>query len=145
MKNYFAIHHPHWKGNLYIGPRPSHKELARHIIPADVVVTLLTDQENAQLLGTYAEMGGYRWEHRPLSGVRGIEWDVDEYILGIAQDIRDMLIAGQDVYIHCAAGVHRTGTVAINILRLEGVLYLDAVNILISVRPKVVTFRELLE
>jgi len=91
---------------------------------------------------------GFRWEHAPLSGKRACTTlESDPHDLCSWHLIRDLLprlfADGERVVIHCAAGMHRTGSVAFCALRHSGFSSEESLKAIEACRP--VTHGALLE
>eukprot|EP00747_Dinoflagellata_sp_TGD_P210042 gnl/TRDRNA2_/TRDRNA2_83377_c0_seq1.p1 gnl/TRDRNA2_/TRDRNA2_83377_c0~~gnl/TRDRNA2_/TRDRNA2_83377_c0_seq1.p1 ORF type:complete len:312 (-),score=49.02 gnl/TRDRNA2_/TRDRNA2_83377_c0_seq1:50-985(-) len=127
-------------GRLAAAGAPSEKavrEWARE--GATCVVSLLKDEEPAFASSRKAcEALGLRWEHRPLSGKRAVTGpsaaDLESWG-GLAGLMPRLLDDGYDVVLHCAAGMHRTGTVAYRTLRTCGFSAEEALATIAEMRP----------
>ena len=121
---------PHPKKNKYnehitLGPRPKHKDLANKRIAAESVLCLLKQEEMTTTNGDF-DMGGiaidagYTWINIP-SDARPWSSDVStpEHWLYVASELEELLGYGK-VYVHCAAGIHRTGLAAYSWYREYG-------------------------
>lgn len=96
--------------NLTLGPRPKFKKIKNR--SEQVIFTLLKTNEDAPAIGTAVKKADKIWVHCPLS-VRHHDfspwrdWVEAAELLELALDVM-----GQTVYLHCAAGIHRTGSLA---------------------------------
>jgi hypothetical protein len=109
---------PHPKKNRFnpdivLGPRPKHKDLVNGRISAASILCLLKPEElqgnTMQLLAVDA---GYQWinvpsDARPWSS----EQSTPQHWLAVAVYLDELLKDGK-TYVHCAAGIHRTGIAA---------------------------------
>lgn len=67
-------------------------------------------------------------------------WDENpEKIFGYALGVIKLLKEGERIYLHCSAGIHRTGTVSYFILRESGYTHERALELIIHERPVVET------
>lgn len=89
----------------------------------DLVVCLAPMDEVAQLSPIYAKLIGlgelpFRWLHLPMRNY-GLPEDVPGFRAGIAR-IDEALRGGENVLLHCAAGIGRTGSAAACVLKCAG-------------------------
>lgn len=113
---------PSWQhvggGRLAIGPRPRVRALAE--LGATHVATLLSESEGARELGAAARGAGLQWLWLPLpngeppSQARTVE------VLATLDAWIGLLAGGAAIYLHCAAGIHRTGMIGYGLLRRLG-------------------------
>lgn len=88
---------------------------------------------------------GLRWEHAPLSGKSAVTRP-DELDMHSWKEMRDLLprlLETESLVLHCAAGMHRTGTAALLALRRCGVQAPEALGMIATMRT--VTHAELLK
>lgn len=107
---------------LIIGPRPGKKSLEQ-IKQQGVthLVTLLAEHEDAAASGRITGKIGAAWVHIPIDG--GHLDKLAEFNLAGAFKALSEAGALEDnavVYLHCSAGIHRTGFVAYALLRSRG-------------------------
>ena len=104
------------RGRMSVGHRP--KLRAIPYFPQEgctCVVTLLSAKEEAEGIGALVRESGMRWIWIPLAGGNppgSIPPGLDE--------IAEVLSAGFSVFVHCSAGMHRTGMIAFALLRRLG-------------------------
>ena len=115
------------------------------------VVTLLRDTEPqfAGIMDACNELG-LEWFHLPLSGKKALSTvpaerhDADKASLARISHVGEMLVRGESVIVHCAAGMHRTGVVCYLAQRHAGVDPATALAGLHMTRPvtheEVITF-----
>ena len=98
----------------------------------DRVVTLLGNPENADQIGHLVKQAGMKWSFFPLWRV----WQADPEAVGeYAKKVIYFLRDGERVYLHCSAGVHRTGYVAYLVLGGIGYTGSEAIEALCVERP----------
>ncbi|MCG3772651.1 MAG: hypothetical protein JW384_03866 [Nitrosomonadaceae bacterium] len=96
------------------GPRPSHaeiKHMGKHGV--DTIVTLLSPAENAKSLAPTVEHAKMEWLWLPISFRHE---DMHPFIMAdkavrLVQVIKQRLSNKKTVFIHCAAGIDRTGMI----------------------------------
>lgn len=105
--------------NLILGPRPKHASIIHQRLPVHTIICLLKANEGANDLGVLCRDKGYEWVWWPLDA-RPHSDDmspVAKFVIAgkkIAEALKD-----GSVYVHCAAGIHRTGMAAYSYYRLE--------------------------
>jgi protein-tyrosine phosphatase len=112
---------PVLEGALALGPRP--KKTAFKVLKqegATAVLTLLTEHEGATALGELAKAEGLTWVWLPLAGGDPPPVARDADIRAAFLEVRAALAAGGKVFVHCSAGIHRTGMMAFGLLRFLG-------------------------
>jgi len=103
---------------LTLGPRPKLKNIKN--LPHQVIFTLLNPEEDPREDIKRAVLNaGKAWVHAPLDA-RGQSTSDWEYWLDAAIALKKVLDAGATVYLHCAAGIHRTGCLAYLYFRRDG-------------------------
>jgi len=89
------------------------------------VLTILHSGENPEIIKKYCqEIGDIQWENLPLKGAnmalfmnKEVQSLIINFILKIIKEMNEKKLI---IFIHCAAGVHRTGTILYTILRCSG-------------------------
>lgn len=117
---------------------------------ATTVVTLLRDDEIAfSGIEAACKCVGLRWVGLPLSGKRAVSGDMeqrqeyDHESLRRIPEVSEMLLKGDSVVVHCAAGMHRTGVVCYLAVRHAGVS--PSETLAVVQRTREVTHNELLK
>ena len=119
-------------GRLTVGHRPAMAALENFPASYDRVVTLLSKREDPDSIKHRCKRLNLAWTHLPLWHV----WDEDPKVIAAhAHIVFGYLQAGERVYLHCSAGIHRTGYVTYMILQEAGYNKHDALNRLCSERP----------
>jgi protein-tyrosine phosphatase len=108
-------------GHLSLGHRPKRDSL-RGLRQQGVthIVTLLAESEGARDIGTAAEEAGLRWIWFPMESAGIPPESRRPEVLALLRAMREALEGGGKVYVHCSAGIHRTGMVAHALLRSLG-------------------------
>lgn len=87
------------------------------------IITLLAESENPNEIGNVCKELGFKWTWVPLQGAnkRLLESNNTSWIIRKALDsAKRMLESGEFIFVHCAAGIHRTGIFLYALLRISG-------------------------
>lgn len=108
--------------NIILGPRPGKKSLP-HLKDLGLThcVTLLSEKEGGPLIERLSRQMNADWVWFPLSGgTHETLSQIDPHDL--ANTIGKALAGtpAPNIYLHCSAGIHRTGFIAYLLLRLSG-------------------------
>ncbi|MCR9268498.1 MAG: hypothetical protein NXH72_00775 [Hyphomonadaceae bacterium] len=122
---------------IILGPRPGKK--SKDSIQAQGVtdiLTLLSAREQADSIKLLAKSIGAAWHHFPVDGGH-LETlaGVDLSQLFLAFDEIERASEAPVIYLHCSAGIHRTGFVIYAYLRYRGRTPDAALAELIKLRP----------
>ncbi len=124
------------RGRLAVWHRPRLKVIPRlKEIGCDHVVTLLSQREGAAQLGELIEQAGLGWTWLPLENGDPPEGETQARVLDALPDLVQLLDQGATLLIHCSAGIHRTGMVALALLRSCGYRQDEALELLGRMRP----------
>lgn len=107
---------------LVLGPRPGKKSIAgiKHA-GVQTIWCLLAPREQTDALKRLAAKNALDWVETPLDGGR-LEALESADLNAVPALILELAEAGEDrVYLHCSAGLHRTGFMAALVLTLAGV------------------------
>ena len=108
-------------GELSIGHRPKKKALPQFKKNGvSAVFTLLSEREGASEIGAAATDAGLRWIWLPLPNGNPPERSQDAGVVARFGDVREVLTGGGRVFVHCSAGIHRTGMITYALLRFLG-------------------------
>lgn len=118
--------------NLVLGPRPKLKKVGNR--SEEVIFTLLTKSEEAEDIGNAVRVSGKIWRWHPLS-VRHHDFSLWEEWITAVNDLEICLEAHKTVYLHCAAGIHRTGSLTYLYLRRKAYTPEQARAKVFSMRP----------
>lgn len=122
---------------LILGPRPGKK--SKDSIQAQGVtdiVTLLSPHEQPENIRKIASAIGADWHHFPIDG--GHFDTLEALDLGKLFLLYDEIAGADDarvVYLHCSAGIHRTGFVIYVLLRYRGLPAEAAAAEVAALRP----------
>ena len=107
--------------------RPKKNDLIymKETYQVNYVLTILHSGENPEIIKKYCEeIGNITWKNLPLKGANMalfMNKEVQKLIINnILELIDDMNKNKLIIFLHCAAGVHRTGTILYTILRCTG-------------------------
>ena len=119
--------------------RPSVKDLKlfKDEYKVNLVLTLQGESEHPELIKDGCNLQNLEWIHFPEMGagkytLKKIKKDLSEFML----KLYDRLINEKIVlFVHCAAGVHRTGVFIYGLLRMSGIEKKEAYLKLNEIRP----------
>jgi protein-tyrosine phosphatase len=121
-------------GWIAVGPRPGRRTYA-DLAAASDVVTLLSVEEGASQIAAQVERMGLRWWHLPLPGAAPLGSEADPPVEAMLGELRARLAVGARVYLHCSAGIHRTGMIAACLLHSLGLDSNEVLAALEAMRP----------
>jgi hypothetical protein len=110
------------KGYLAIGHKPGGKVSYEGLKEegANSVLTLLNENEGAELIGKQLNKVNIEWIWFPFSASNPLDGDDKVLVVNLYNKLSAMLEAGAKIYIHCSAGIHRTGMITYGFLRFLG-------------------------
>lgn len=126
------------KGYLQAGPRPTLEEANKFFKDVDVVVTLQLENENIDEISNLCNSISVKWLWVP---IRAVNWELiknHSLFSGISEGIlrvKEFLENGLRVFIHCAAGIHRTGLFIYILLRTCYLSEEDTITTIKKLRP----------
>ncbi len=131
----------HWvpvlQGRLAIGHRPQIRTICNmRLLGATHVMTLLSESEGAKSIGEQVRRAELSWIWLPLRSADPPSPERHEEILQVLNEIQTALSSGANIYIHCSAGIHRTGMIAWAILRHIGMDADNALSALTELRQE---------
>ncbi|MDO9373267.1 MAG: tyrosine-protein phosphatase [Ferruginibacter sp.] len=135
--------HPaiHWvpvgNGFLAIGHKPGGKISFGGLKDegTTAVLTLLNENEGAAQIGKQVTNQGMEWIWVPFSASRPHEGEAIAEVFAVYAQLQRLVTAGSKIYIHCSAGIHRTGMITYGFLRFVGKEKAAAVELLQTLRP----------
>lgn len=125
------------KDSLVLGPRPGKKSFDRlSELSLTHVCTLLSEREQVSNIEHISKRLGCDWIWLPMDGghletLRGL--DIASYVKAFFDGIANT--ERPHVYLHCSAGIHRTGFFAYLLLRSSGWMADEAADYLATLRP----------
>lgn len=123
-------------GHLAIGHKPGGKISFEGLKKegASFVLTLLHENEGAATIGKQLHSVNIGWIWFPFSASKPHEGDNIVQIYSLYSNLSTLMDAGNNIYIHCSAGIHRTGMITYGFLRFLGKSKSEALAILQSLR-----------
>ncbi len=113
--------HPLGSGSLAIGHRLKHKQMQLlPLLGVSHVLTLLSASEGARAIRTLLEDTGITWLWLPLESGDPPPTERSSEIRALLRQVEVALDSGGAIYVHCAAGLHRTGMITHAYLRHAG-------------------------
>jgi protein-tyrosine phosphatase len=122
-------------GNIAIGHRPKLKAISSlKNVGITHVLTLLSAREDADSINKACQKAKLAWLHFPLPSADLISNNEINTVIDLYKQLHDILSSGGSIYIHCSAGIHRTGMITYGFLRFMGIPQNDAEAILQKLR-----------
>ncbi|MDA8527965.1 tyrosine-protein phosphatase [Opitutaceae bacterium] len=122
-------------GRLAVGHRPQRKAIeAMPVSGVTHVVTLLCETEGAPAIGADVARAGVKWIWLPLENGEPPPLEKVNDIQTGFTEIRTALEEGGSLYLHCSAGIHRTGMVSYALLRSLGRTESESLDLLGKLR-----------
>lgn len=130
-----------WDIGLKIGPRPRLKTLG--FLDATMVITLQRPEEGAQGVGIKCDEFGIEWVNKPLDSRDSVLQSPagrEEFkrVKEVADFVDAKIKEKHRIYLHCAAGIHRTGMVTYAWLLHLGFDHSTALGLLGWFRPAII-------
>ncbi len=131
-------------GALAIGPRPGKRSypVLEHR-GCTAVLSLLSESEGALDLRDEALARGWAWHWLPLAGAEPPAEKHDAHYRRELEALVEVIRGGQRMYVHCAAGLHRTGMITSALLLIAEGEAVDLAARIHELRP--MTAQELRE
>jgi len=118
-------------GRLAVGHRPKVKLLSEmKRMGVTHILTLLSPKEGAEALGAAIKKQGIKWLWLPLQSAAPPDASYRETVERLFDKCEAQLQQSATIYIHCSAGIHRTGMVAYALLRHMGLPADEALKLL---------------
>lgn len=126
---------PVLEGHMALGHRPRNKGLAVMRYEGTThLVTLLSATEGAEDIGRRAKQAGLTWIWLPMSSAEPPDEDQLPAMRAAFDEMQSVLVSGGRIYLHCSAGIHRTGMMGYALLRHVGLTPDEAMNRLRALR-----------
>ena len=124
-------------GQIAVGHRPKIKAIKTlPDLGVTHILTLLSEKEGGAEIGAVIKKAGIGWSWFPLkSAAPPGEKRVQEVRL-LYGELKKILAAGGRIFVHCAAGIHRTGMITYGLLRSMGFTEDEAKATLHTLRPE---------
>ncbi|CAG9320697.1 unnamed protein product [Blepharisma stoltei] len=128
-------------GSIACSPRPTLKaiQLFRKLSLCTTVVTLLSPSETPNQIKRACKAQKLKWTWIPIKAVsrkllheKAIHNDIKKGLL----EVRNHLMNGEKILIHCAAGIHRTGAFTYTLLRISGLSQDEAFSAIREIREE---------
>ena len=81
------------------------------------LLTLLQENEGAAAIGKQTETENIAWIWFPFSASSPHEGEAITQVYSLYNQLSDLVSKGAKIYIHCSAGIHRTGMITYGFLR----------------------------
>jgi len=125
-------------GFLMIGHKPGGKNRSFQSLfneNTDVVLTILSKREGAISIGENCKLLGIDWIWLPLSNGNIPSKKINSELKNVFEIIREKLKNEKRIFIHCSAGLHRTGMITNALLLFLGYDEKISHEILYKLRP----------
>lgn len=128
-------------GFLAIGHKPGKKISFEglKIEGTSAVLTLLNENEGASAIGRQLQTVNIEWIHFPFSASKPHSGEAIEQVYSLYTNLSNLVFAGYKIYIHCSAGIHRTGMITYGFLRYIGMEKTEAFRLLQTLREVTAT------
>uniref|UniRef100_UPI00404880FC protein-tyrosine phosphatase family protein n=1 Tax=Roseivirga sp. TaxID=1964215 RepID=UPI00404880FC len=139
QKTLMAIELVDWipvnNGHLAIGHRPSTKLVSDlKLQNATHILTLLSEHEGALLIKTTTIQRQMEWLWFPMESAKPPTEGQLKVLAQVFVKMNEILSNGGRVYLHCSAGIHRTGMISYAFLRFIGNEHGEAIQLLQALR-----------
>ena len=101
---------------------------------ASAVLTLLNENEGASAIGRQLHIVNIEWIWFPFSASKPHEGEAIDQVYSLYTKLSNLVFAGYKIYIHCSAGIHRTGMITYGFLRFIGIDRTEAFEMLQTLR-----------
>ena len=140
QKNLQSLEPADWveieKGFLAIGHRPSAKLVSDLKLQNTThLLTLLSENEGSRDIKILCDKSGMGWLWFPMQSAGFPVEDRHQELVNMFKQMNSILHNGGKIYIHCSAGIHRTGMITFAFLRFIGLSKEEAETKLAELRP----------
>jgi hypothetical protein len=124
-------------GKLKIGHKPGGKTPYNGLKNegTSVIFTILSEREGASNVRQNTIENGMDWLLLPLANGNIPDKKLYYEIISLFEKLKIKFEKGENVYIHCAAGLHRKGMITNALLRFLGYSAQEAFDLLVKLRP----------
>ena len=124
-------------GKLAIGHRPSTKLISDiRLQGGSHILTLLSESEGAKIIEKESKKEGLHWLWFAMNSALPPTEDKTPELKSLFANMADALENHASIYIHCSAGIHRTGMITYGFLRYLGLTSEAAKDLLKQLRYK---------
>lgn len=139
-KNLQSLKQADWvnvfNGHLAIGHRPSAKLVSDlKLQNTSHLLTLLSESEGSRDIKILCDKSDMGWLWFPMKSAGSPAEDRLQELADLFQKMESILKDGGKIYIHCSAGIHRTGMITFAFLRFIGLDIEEAETKLAELRP----------
>jgi len=126
---------PVLRGSLSIGHRPKIKEIPL-LKRAGIthILTLLSKKEGGEKIGEIVHKWDLKWIWHPMENANPPDSSQYERYIQLFEKLQNILNLKGSIYIHCSAGIHRTGMIVFALLLYLGLNEQDAKELLFKLR-----------
>lgn len=125
------------KGNLAIGHRPGAKLMSDlRLYQTTHILTLLSEKEGGKKTESMAQKQGIGWLWFPMESAKPPTEARHQQLADLFANIKSILNDNGKIYIHCSAGIHRTGMISYALLRFLGYREKETIAVLAQLRDK---------
>lgn len=122
-------------GFLAIGHRPSNKLIEDlKLQHATHILTLLSEGEGAKKIKLLANKVGLNWLWLPMENAKPLVEERTEELRILFTNMKANIDASARIYLHCSAGIHRTGMISYAFLRFINLSHEEALEKLKTMR-----------
>lgn len=108
-------------GYLAIGHRPATKFVNDlRLQNASHILTLLSEKEDARKIEALTKKNGLNWLWFPMESAEPPTEDRNTEVTELFRNMKKVLESEGRIYLHCSAGIHRTGMIGYAFLRYIG-------------------------
>ncbi len=124
-----------YNGSLTIGHRPGGRIISNlKVQGVDHILTLLSEAEGAREIEKGCHRDGVKWIWFPMSSAQVPGEEKSDIFKELFDEMAKILKNKAKLYLHCSAGIHRTGMITYAFLRYVGLSAFDARNKLKELR-----------
>lgn len=124
------------RGRLAIGHRPRLRSLRQLTdVGFTHILTVLSESEDPYSIRDAAQDVGLTWKWIPIGTTKTLPGRKKPAIRRVLNQIEEVIANGGFVYVHCSAGIHRTGMITATLLFKMGIGEADVLKTLDWLRP----------